>query len=123
MQALTAAFAAGGPIAKIEKFNLVCVPGLADAKAIAMLQVDAVARRAFLIADCEESATVANVAPSLPASSGANAINSALVLSLGACAGPAAGQRAARVSAFRLRRGRLCPNRCQARRLEGAGRH
>src|SRR5262249_20288581 len=65
-------------IAKIETFNLICVPGLADATAIATLQARAAARRAFLIVDCEESATVASVSASFTAITGANAAHSAL---------------------------------------------
>jgi len=78
VQALEAVFASGGPIETIERFNLICVPGLADAAAIAMLQAKAVARRAFLIADCEESATTESVADSLAAMTGANAAYAAL---------------------------------------------
>lgn len=78
MHALHAAFASGGPIAAIETFNLVCVPGLTDAAAITMLQAEAVARRAFLIAECEESATVSSVSAPRAAITGANAVNSAL---------------------------------------------
>jgi hypothetical protein len=78
VRALNAAFAPGGPIEKIEIFNLICVPGVTDAAAIAMLQEKAVARRAFLIVDCEEHATVASVSASLSAFTGADAVNSAL---------------------------------------------
>ena len=77
-QALDLAFVAGGPVAAIESFNLICVPGLADAAATAMVQAYAAAHRAFLIADCEESATVSSVSASLAALTGANATNSAL---------------------------------------------
>ncbi len=55
-QALTAAFAADGPVDHIDAFNLICVPGFVDPAATAMLQAQAAARRAFLIADCEEDA-------------------------------------------------------------------
>jgi hypothetical protein len=78
VQALTAACGAGGPVDKVDIFNLICIPGLADAAAIAMLQVKAAARHAFLIADCAESATVASVSASLAALTGANAASSAL---------------------------------------------
>jgi hypothetical protein len=78
VQALNAAFVEGGPVAAIDTLNLICVPGLTDAAAIAMLQAKAVARGAFLIADCEESATVASVPASLAGKTGANAANSAL---------------------------------------------
>ncbi len=76
--ALTAAFAAGGPVDKTDAFNLVCVPGLADPAATVMLQAEAAKRRAFLIADCEEGAQVATVAASVAMKSGTNAANSAL---------------------------------------------
>jgi hypothetical protein len=76
--ALNAAFVEGGPVAAIETFNLICVPGLTDVVATAMLQAYAVAHRAVLIADCEESATVASVPASLAGKTGANAANSAL---------------------------------------------
>jgi hypothetical protein len=78
VQALNAAFAADGPIAKIETVNLVCVPGLVGANAITMLQAKASARRAFLIVDCEESATVASVSAPLPVIAGASAASAAL---------------------------------------------
>jgi hypothetical protein len=77
-QALSAACAAGGPVDKVDIFNLVCVPGLANAATIAMLQAKAAARRALLIADCAETATVASISASLAAITGANAANSAL---------------------------------------------
>jgi phage tail sheath protein FI len=78
VQALDAAFAAGGPIDRIDAFNLICVPGLTEAAATAMLQEQAVAHRAFLIADCDERAQAASVAASLAGITGTNAVNSAL---------------------------------------------
>ncbi|HEX3633733.1 MAG TPA: phage tail sheath subtilisin-like domain-containing protein [Casimicrobiaceae bacterium] len=78
VQALNAAFVEGGPVAAIDTFNLICVPGLTDVVATAMLQAYAVGHRAFLIADCEESATVASAPASLAGKNGANAANSAL---------------------------------------------
>ena len=77
-QALNVAFSPGGPVDKIDAFNLICVPGLADAAATAMLQVQAAERRAFLIADCDEAALAATVAASLAGKTGAHAANSAL---------------------------------------------
>src|SRR5438552_18796359 len=77
-QALNVAFAPGGPVDKIDAFTLICVPGLADAAATAMLQMQAAARRAFLIADCDEAALAATVAASLAGKTGAHAANSAL---------------------------------------------
>ena len=78
LRALTAAFAAGGPVDRIDMFNQICVPGLTDAAAVAMLQAQAAARRAFLIADCEEGAQPATVAASLAGKTGVNAASSAL---------------------------------------------
>jgi len=78
VQALNAAFAAGGPVDRLDMFNLICVSGLTDAAATAMLQAQAVARRAFLIADCDEHAQAATLAASLAGKTGANAANSAL---------------------------------------------
>lgn len=54
--ALEAAFDPGGTAERIEFFNLICVPGLADAPAIRMLQRRARERRAFLILDGAENA-------------------------------------------------------------------
>ena len=77
--ALNAAFATGAAFADFDpSFNLICVPGLADAAAIAMLQALAATRRAFLIADCEETATVASVSAFAGTIDGVNAANSAL---------------------------------------------
>lgn len=78
VRALNAAFATGAPVTKIKTFNLICVPGLADPAAIAMLQGQAVARRAFVIVDCAETETVASVQASLATRTGTNAANSAL---------------------------------------------
>jgi hypothetical protein len=78
VRALNAAFAAGGPIDEIDSLNLICVPGLVDAAAIAMLQGVAVARRAFLIADCEEHAKAASFPAALAGKTGTNATNAAL---------------------------------------------
>jgi phage tail sheath protein FI len=77
--ALNAAFANGAAFAKFDpSFNLICVPGLTDAAAIAMLQALAATRRAFLIADCAETATVASVSAFAGTIAGVNAANSAL---------------------------------------------
>jgi hypothetical protein len=78
VQALNAAFATGGPVDRIGTFNLICVPGLTDVAATVMLQAQAEARRAFLIADCAVAAQAATVAASLAGKTGANAANSAL---------------------------------------------
>ena len=77
-QALSVAFSPDGPVDRIDAFNLICVPGLADAAATAMLQAQAAARRAFLIADCDEAALGTTVSASLTGKTGAHAANSAL---------------------------------------------
>ena len=78
LQALNAAFASDGPASRVGIVNLICVPGLTDAAATATLQAQAAARRAFLIADCDEHAQVATVAASLAGKLGPDAANSAL---------------------------------------------
>ncbi|MEO5581006.1 MAG: phage tail sheath subtilisin-like domain-containing protein, partial [Gemmatimonadaceae bacterium] len=75
---LLASFGPGSITDAIDLFNLVCVPGLADAATISALQQHCVARRAFLIVDCAETATSATVSGSLAAISGPHARNSAL---------------------------------------------
>lgn len=77
--ALNAAFANGAAFTEFDpSFNLICVPGLTDAAAIAMLQALAASRRAFLIVDCAETATVASVSAFAGTIDGVNAANSAL---------------------------------------------
>lgn len=76
--ALQAAFDAGGAVERIDLFNLICVPGLADAPTIRMLQRHARERRAFLILDCAESADAATVEDQLAGITGADAANAAL---------------------------------------------
>jgi phage tail sheath protein FI len=76
--ALAAAFDVGGAAERIDLFNLICVPGLADAPTIRMLQRHARERRAFLILDCAEGADAATVEVSLAGITGADAANSAL---------------------------------------------
>lgn len=78
VEALNAAFAPAGPVERIDAFNLICVPGLTDVAATAMLQAQATARRAFLIADCEETAHAASIGASVAGIAGSDAANSAL---------------------------------------------
>jgi phage tail sheath protein FI len=59
-------------------FNLVCVPGLTDVDATAMLQAYARTRGAFLIADCGANETSTTVVASLAGKTGADAAHSAL---------------------------------------------
>jgi len=76
--ALAAAFGVGSISDRIDIFNLVSVPGEFDATALASLQQECRRRRAFLLVDCDPSATVgslnAGVAGGL---TGSNAPNSA----------------------------------------------
>lgn len=78
LNALGMAFDAGGAADQIDRFNLICVPGLADAPAIRMLQGHARERRAFLILDGAECADAIGIADSLAAITSADAINAAL---------------------------------------------
>ena len=78
VDALHETFAAGGPPDQIARFNLLCVPGLTDPGAIAMLQDFAGQRGAFLIADCAGNDTPTSVLASLAGKTGATAANSAL---------------------------------------------
>jgi phage tail sheath protein FI len=75
--ALESLFVAGGAVDSIELFNIICMPGLADAAAIQAMQQRARERRAFLIVDCGEADTVATVTGSLTGKIGADAPNSA----------------------------------------------
>ena len=74
---LLAAFGLGTITDRIDLFNMVCVPGLVDGPTVATLQKHCHDRRAFLIVDSPENATVANVAASLANMTGADAVNSA----------------------------------------------
>ncbi|MGY1409204.1 MULTISPECIES: phage tail sheath family protein [unclassified Luteimonas] len=59
--ALLASFGIGTPTDRIDLFNLACVPGLTDAATISSLQGRCRERRAFLIVDAPEEATVENM--------------------------------------------------------------
>ena len=72
---LTAAFNTGGIADRIDLFNIVCVPGLVDGPTITTMQQRVHERRAFLIVDCDENDTVAGVVATLPAKTGADALN------------------------------------------------
>jgi hypothetical protein len=78
LAALQAAFDTGGVVEQIDLFNLICVPGLADAPTIRMLQRQARERRAFLILDGAQYADTAQLEDSLAAITSADAINAAL---------------------------------------------
>ena len=74
---MVAAFAAGGILDRIDLFNILCVPGLTDASTIQTLQARCRERRAFLIVDCAEGATVSTVPTALANLTGTDSINSA----------------------------------------------
>jgi len=75
--ALVALFNLGAPADRIDLFNIICVPGLTHAATIATLQQTARGRRAFLLVDCADDATVANVVASLAGKTGSDANYSA----------------------------------------------
>jgi phage tail sheath protein FI len=75
---LLALFAAGGIADRLDLFNIICVPGLAETMTIAKMQGFARARRAFLIVDSKEKDTVSGL-NALPADlTGDDALNCAL---------------------------------------------
>ncbi|MDR0787363.1 MAG: DUF6519 domain-containing protein [Gemmatimonadota bacterium] len=79
--ALLAAFGPGSITDHIDLFNIVCVPGETDSGTLLALQQRCYERRAFLIADADENATVASLnekGGADPAITGAFAVNSAL---------------------------------------------
>jgi phage tail sheath protein FI len=65
-------------VERIDLFNIVCVPGLADPTTIDALQQRCAARRAFLLVDSPEDETIANMPTALTGLTGANALNAAL---------------------------------------------
>jgi hypothetical protein len=77
--AVQAQFDDGSIADRLDLFNLVCVPGETDPATIADLQAKCLAKRAFVIVDCAENATVASLNAPLPtAVVGDPAKNSAL---------------------------------------------
>jgi Bacteriophage tail sheath protein len=60
-QVVKALMAKDGVSDKLDLFNLVCVPGLTHAETIGTLQGDCARKRAFLIVDCPQDATVDSV--------------------------------------------------------------
>ncbi|WP_017464137.1 phage tail sheath subtilisin-like domain-containing protein [Dyella ginsengisoli] len=76
--AVTASFATGGVIDRIDLFNLVCVPGLTDAGTISTLQGKCKARRAFLLVDAPEGTTVGNMPAALTGMTGSDASYAAI---------------------------------------------
>lgn len=63
---------AGGRLDQIDLFNLLCVPGLTDPAMLSKLYTACVRKRAFLIADCEETANAATQLPQVPGGTGPN---------------------------------------------------
>jgi phage tail sheath protein FI len=78
--AVKASVGPGSVTDRIDLYNLVCVPGLTDGATVAALQTECRRRRAFLIVDCEQAATVAMPLSAAfgAAITGADAMNSAL---------------------------------------------
>lgn len=60
-RALLRRFGPGSATDRIDLYNLVCVPGVTDAAALAALQAECRRRRAFLIVDADPMATVEHV--------------------------------------------------------------
>jgi uncharacterized protein len=77
LSALASAIAEGGA-ADALAFNLLCVPGLTEAPAIAPLQAFCRRKRAFLILDAPQQATVESLLQGLPALAGPDAMNAAV---------------------------------------------
>jgi uncharacterized protein len=76
--AVLARFGLGTLTDRIDLFNIVCVPGETDSATIGALQTQCQRKRAFLVVDCAESATVAGLNAALPSAIvGASAPNSA----------------------------------------------
>jgi phage tail sheath protein FI len=77
-QDLLALFAPGGIADRLDLFNILCVPGLAETATIAKLQGFARARRAFLVIDARENDTISALSAPPAALAGDDALNSAL---------------------------------------------
>ena len=75
--ALASLFKSGGAADQVDLFNILCVPGLTRADAVATLQAHAWARRAFLIVDCDKESVVSDFEAEVP-HRGPNASHSAL---------------------------------------------
>jgi uncharacterized protein len=78
--AVRASVGAGSVTDRIDLYNLACVPGLADGATVAAVQHECRRRRAFMLVDCERTATVAAPISAAfgAAIAGADALNSAL---------------------------------------------
>ncbi len=76
--ALLALFGVGSVTDRIDLFNLVCVPGLADAPTITTLEGHCRRRRAFLIVDSPDGETVSNMPNAVTPVAGPDAMNAAV---------------------------------------------
>jgi hypothetical protein len=65
-KAVLALFADGTPVDRIDIFNIVCVPELTLADSVDKLAQKCMARRAFLIVDCQEGIAVGDVENTVP---------------------------------------------------------
>jgi hypothetical protein len=74
---LTALFGIGSPADRIDLFNIICVPGLVNAPTVQAMQKIARDRRAILLVDCDQNATLASVQAAGALPTGADAANSA----------------------------------------------
>jgi phage tail sheath protein FI len=71
--AVKALFAKGAIADRIDLFNLVCVPGESEKATIQALQTSCKNKRAFLIVDCTQAATVSGAPAELTSMNGADA--------------------------------------------------
>jgi len=75
--AVLACFGLGTITDKIDLFNIVCVPGLTDATTLTTLQGNCRARRAFLVVDSDDTATVSSLNAGATGLTQSDALNSA----------------------------------------------
>jgi len=75
--AVLALFGMGAIADRIDLFNIICVPGLTDVTTIGTLQGHAKSKRAFLIVDCAENATIATTGAGVGATANLPTSNSA----------------------------------------------
>ncbi len=108
---------------RIDLFNLLCVPGRDQVGVISSLQKFCRDRRAFLIADSVDGATVDSLQDGPGGITGDDAINAAFYFPWVIAADPLQQNAPRRVPAVRIRGRHLCAHRRGARRVEGAGRH
>ena len=119
--ALVRSLAPGGACDAIDRFDVLCVPGLADPSTQVAVQAASAARGAFFVMDCDAGATAASLArgPRRAADRTGRVERRALC--------PVAARRRRRgrqacLSAIRFRGRPLCAERCRPRGLAFAGR-